>query len=338
MSDEKPLFWYRAPIYQAMMVISAIFVFHGLVVDIALCLWARGETTLRFIFIEKTLIFFAIFIVGIIACSKTKWADLSQKLVRSWHYPEIAFLIFLFLLNGGIFSSLKSIIPIINPFYLDPILWKIDTIIHGGYNPTKLFYDFFNMPSVIEFCLFIYGFWFVIGAFFIAFSLFWFRYDLGRLRFLIAFALCWYINGVVLATLFSSVGPLFVGDFFSGDLAKFYQPYIDYAVQNSGLLKETKLIFVDFSKDNLVVDLNGISAMPSMHVSIAALLFFYTHEYFRKFSIFLLVFLLLTVFACIGLLTHYAIDAYVSIFTTWLIWRWTARYNRPAVRTVSNDV
>ena len=330
--------WYRQPVYQAMMLVSVLFIFHGLVVDLYLGLWARGETTLHILFAEKILMVFGVFTVGLMACTMTRWAAFARNLVQSWHYPEIAFLLFLFMVNGGIFCSLKSVIPHLVPYYLDLLLLKVENFVHLGINPTKVFYDFLMAPWVIGGSFMIYSAWFVIGASFVTLNILWFHSHRGRTRFFLAFSLCWYLNGVVLATLMSSVGPLFLDDFFSGEAASFYRDNVQFAITHSHVLADAKTMMVEWARDKDVVEINGISAMPSMHVSIAALIYFYVRDYFPAFARFFLVFLVLTVLACVVLLTHYAIDGYLAIITTLLIWRWTARYDRPAVLAAPSGV
>ena len=65
----------------------------------------------------------------------------------------------------------------------------------------------------------------------------------------------------------------------------------------------------------------GISAMPSMHLSIAALLYFSAKELNKNFGYAMLIFLILIQIGSVHLGWHYAIDGYVSIFLTWLIWK-----------------
>ena len=64
----------------------------------------------------------------------------------------------------------------------------------------------------------------------------------------------------------------------------------------------------------------GISAMPSMHVSIAFLFALVGWRIHRISGIIFSVFAFLIMVGCVHLGWHYAIDGYVAIACIWLIW------------------
>lgn len=77
----------------------------------------------------------------------------------------------------------------------------------------------------------------------------------------------------------------------------------------------------------------GISAMPSMHVSLAFLFFLAIRQVSRRAGHFFFAFLIVIMVGSVHLGYHYAVDGYVSIITTAIIWWVCGRL----VRAKSNE-
>lgn len=132
----------------------------------------------------------------------------------------------------------------------------------------------------------------------------------------------WIFMGTFLANVFSSAGPCY----FNQTVGSF-GPYGELFNHLSSINKATPLHSMEAQEllwkvyvGGGIIEGNGISAMPSMHVSImttCALGSWFINKAIGVFYIFLTaVFLIGSVY----LGWHYAIDGYVSIILTCLIW------------------
>jgi len=65
---------------------------------------------------------------------------------------------------------------------------------------------------------------------------------------------------------------------------------------------------------------SGISAMPSMHISMAWLLFLFSRQVHRIIGWVMLAYTLLLMVGSVHLGWHYSVDGYTSIITTSLLW------------------
>jgi hypothetical protein len=74
-------------------------------------------------------------------------------------------------------------------------------------------------------------------------------------------------------------------------------------------------------EENKVMPASGISAMPSMHVAIAALFAFFAFQLGKPYNFLFTTYLIVIVIGSVHLAWHYAIDAYVAILLTYGIWR-----------------
>ena len=220
------------------------------------------------------------------------------------------------------FTSFKAMIPIIHPFSWDASFARWDAIVHGGTQPWKLLHPIIGHQLLTAAINISYNMWFLV----MYLILFWQVFSLhdGRLRmqFFLTFILSWVLIGTFAAIVFSSAGPCYYGRLVEGE--DIYRPLMEYlSAANErfpiwALDTQEKLWEAYGSSE--IGKFNGISAMPSMHMSmvfIFALVGWHRH---RWLGIALTVFAVLMMIGCIHLAWHYAIDGYAAIVCTWLIW------------------
>tara|TARA_R110001592_G_scaffold6774_13_gene36865 strand:+ start:5927 stop:7030 length:1104 start_codon:yes stop_codon:yes gene_type:complete len=225
-------------------------------------------------------------------------------------------------------TSFKSLIPDMNAFSWDPALANFDRLIHGGLAPWEIIQPVFGMPFLTHFIDITYGAWFVI----MLTAIFWFVFiaenEQLRKQFLLTYILSWAINGTVLAVLFSSAGPAFFSGIYP-EVTNPYQGLMTYLNDASTsyplfALKAQKMLW-DFYQSSALGTAGGISSMPSMHVSIAFLILLACRRsHSLALTLFASIFLVLILVGSVHLAWHYAIDGYLSIITTALIWKLSA--------------
>ncbi|MGE4313190.1 MAG: phosphatase PAP2 family protein [Pseudobdellovibrionaceae bacterium] len=229
------------------------------------------------------------------------------------------------------FSGFKAMIPLIHPFGWDSEFYLLDQKMHFGHSPWELSHMLVGSAWGSYAINFVYNLWFPIKflvMYFLAFSLV--RPTL-RTQFFYTFFLAWMVNGSLLALLFSSAGPCYF-DVAGGLPHGAYEPLMErLATQSDWLFAETgKLKLYALQTQTMLWDLyqtngtalgSGISAFPSMHVSVAALILFYGLERGGMVKWASILFFVFIAIGSVHLGWHYAIDGYVGFFLTWVIWR-----------------
>lgn len=171
-----------------------------------------------------------------------------------------------------------------------------------------------------------YAFWLLIMLFVTGYTMF-VETDLyRRLRFLWTYLLSWILLGTVGATVFSSVGPIFFHDFYP-QLPDIYAdiPRNLDAMNSEGFMfaAKTRLLLLGWAQNDRIFDPNALSAMPSMHLAVSWIMVLYARSLGRRPLMLAVPFFALMYLGSIYLGFHYAVDAYVSVAVTSLIW-WIA--------------
>ena len=237
------------------------------------------------------------------------------------------------ILINFIISFGKSMIPVLNPYNWDPVLVNLDHVLHFGHYPHE-----FIMPVIEKFHLsaflnYIYLLWFFMLFASNSYALFCDNDQGRRMRYLWTFVLMWTVMGVILATLFASVGPLYFHHFYP----TLNDPYTKLmahlnAVHESGVnlnVIRALPVLLEMVENDKILNLNGISAMPSMHVAMAWLMVLYAFAVRRWAGFCALVYFILILAGSIYLSWHYAVDGYASVILVSVIWWMTGKfYNR----------
>ncbi len=231
-----------------------------------------------------------------------------------------------FMSNGVFFvgfMTIKKNIPDAVPFHWDQSFMELDRVLHFGMLPHEILAPLFNVPLVTFIVNVIYNLWFlVLTAFF-----FWqgFRKDDTplRQRYLLSYLLTWAIGTCILGTVFSSAGPCFYGFVEQGAnpydglmryLAEANAFYPVWAVPTQATLWQSHL--AGFG------DIEGVSAMPSMHVGTTILFILCARASGHRWLVwFSYIFAIAIFLGSILLGWHYAADGYAGALIAIACWK-----------------
>jgi len=142
-----------------------------------------------------------------------------------------------------------------------------------------------------------------------------------RLQFLLAFSFVWFFGGSVLAIIFSSAGPCFYDRLALGPSPYAAQAAYLHAIGPQWIwsLAVQDELWQSYLRGNGTV--SGISAMPSMHVTIAVLNALLCWRVNRTLGIALWTFAATIFIGSIMLLWHYAVDSVAALAIAYACWR-----------------
>jgi hypothetical protein len=216
------------------------------------------------------------------------------------------------------FSFYKRLIPIINPFSWDRKFACWDEALHFGAQPWAHLQPFMS-PTTTRLIDLSYMLWFQV----ILCGLFWYAFyspnSRFRMQFLLTFVLSWVLFGNVAATALSSVGPCYYPHTdnpfeslmsYLGDVNRQCQLY---AIPTQDILWRVYTNSIPYIG-------GGISAMPSMHVAIAYLLWLAAWKQNRVLSAPFAAYAVIIMIGSVHLGWHYALDGYIAILGVWFIW------------------
>lgn len=223
----------------------------------------------------------------------------------------------------SVFTTFKTIIPVTHPYAWDVEFAEWDRLLHGGFHPWELLHPLLAFPWSTSVINFFYHLWIFVLYGILLWQSFSTRDPRLRMQFFLSFVLTWSILGNLLATLLSSGGPVYYGRLTGLDDP--FAPLMDYLyaareVAPVWALKVQEMLWESHMTGKYDFG-SGISAMPSVHVSASMLFALLGWRVHRFWGIVLTTFAVLTMIGSVHLGWHYAIDGYVSIVLTWLIWR-----------------
>jgi hypothetical protein len=245
------------------------------------------------------------------------------------------------------YTSLKAAIPLIQPYIWDATFAGWSRALHAGRYPWELLQPLMT-PSVTLALNVVYNAWM-----FVLFGVFmwqaWSANEALRRRFFLTFGLAWMLLGSVAATGFSSAGPCYYARVTQSPQDP-YEPLMKYLRQVDGEHRLWALGVQDAlweayahgrdavpSQPSVKRDadghasvgqmLEGISAMPSMHVAMSVLFAWLGWAVSRWLGLAFTAFAIVIQIGSVHLGWHYAIDGYVSAVMVTALWflvgRWT---------------
>ncbi|MES0825190.1 phosphatase PAP2 family protein [Ruegeria sp. SCP11] len=217
------------------------------------------------------------------------------------------------------FTCLKNMIPVFVPFSWDPMFAELDRMLHGGFDVWTLLWPVFGYPFVTTVINLAYHVWFVLLYVLVFVAAYDRREPERGMVYLVAFALTFIIGGNVLATLFSSVGPVYYQEFGFGDT--YVQQLRNLEMLNEispvWALNVQEMLLNNYYNDGWV---RGISAMPSMHVASSALMALYAFRFSRWLGWAFTIFAVVIQIGSVHLAWHYAIDGYLGTLVALVCW------------------
>lgn len=220
------------------------------------------------------------------------------------------------------FTQMKNLIPALHPFSWDLAFMKLDTALHFGQPPHVYLQAIFGGHYAISFFTGIYNVWLLLMYFMMLAACFMRPESRVRMQFMLAFVLTWAVGGNLLATVFSSAGPVYFARLGLGDT---YTPLMDalraHAATGALTVVETQdLLWTMYSRPERV---NLISAFPSMHVGSSVLMAIFAFRWHRYAGLAITAFAAAMMIGSVLLAWHYAVDGYAGALIAVLCW-WVA--------------
>lgn len=213
------------------------------------------------------------------------------------------------------FTAFKRNIPNVVPYYADPWFIEADRLLFLGHDPWRVTHALFG-PTATWFLDRVYLMWFPASALLLGCFLFT-RDHRFQLQGLLAYVLTWFVLGAILATAFASVGPVYYQAFYGSDqfapLVASLKGHLFAPNIQARLLHSFGGTFIG----------SGISAMPSLHVAMAFLLFLASP---RRLRLLAGGYVCLIWVASVHLGWHYAVDGLLSVVVVAAIWRATGAF------------
>jgi len=220
------------------------------------------------------------------------------------------------------YTAIKAALPDITSFDFDHLLYQADLFLHFGHSPWELLHPWVAHYPVTAAINHIYELWFLVLYSFVFAMAFSTSASMLRIRFFVSFIVIWSILGNVLALLLPSVGPCFF-ELLTGNP----EPYSDLMNYLYGVNERYELSALRFQselwnayEDDAIGLGTGISAAPSIHIAMVTLLTLTSWKVHKILGLVMALYSVIIFIGSIHLGWHYAIDGYISIVATCLIW------------------
>lgn len=221
-------------------------------------------------------------------------------------------------------TSYKTLIPQFVPYWADPHLIDFDIWLFGT-DPWRITHALFGPFGTMVLDR-LYSLWFMV----LMLCLGWFCFTRNpklQVRGLLSAFLSWSVLGILAATAFSSVGPCFYERFYGDPHFAPLMAELHAADRQHNLLAIGTMnwLLAMFGKDQFGA---GISAMPSLHVTIATMCFLACYSYGgrRWLTVLSGLFAAAIFVGSVHLGWHYASDGLFGMVAVTVIWWLTGRF------------
>ncbi len=233
-------------------------------------------------------------------------------------------LLLLLPLTMSLYSSVKRMIPDIRPFALDAFWAEADRIVHFGVQPWALLRPLLDSPQLLSSLAAIYNFsWLFLVCAVCLWQAWAPRSAWARIRFFTAYILIWALLGNLAAILLSSAGPVYFAEV-TGQAGP-YGPLLEALRAAHAESPSIAVLLQDYLwesyRSGALAAGGGISAMPSVHIATAFLFLLAAWDSGRWLRGFFALYLAVMLLGSVLLAWHYALDGYLAIAATWLLWR-----------------
>lgn len=225
------------------------------------------------------------------------------------------------------FAQLKNLVPVLNPFTWDQYFMELDRTLHFGTLPHVFTLAVFGGDLAISFFAGVYNLWLLLVYFVLLYACFMRPDSAPRMQFLLSFLLVWALGGNLLATVFSSVGPVYyellgLGDIYADLMSRLHEQSANGALS---VVETQALLWQLYMREDSI---NVISAFPSMHVTSSVLMALFAYRQSRWAGNLFLLFALGILIGSVLLGWHYAVDGYAGILIAvlgWMVAGWLVR-------------
>ncbi|MBS0473697.1 MAG: phosphatase PAP2 family protein, partial [Proteobacteria bacterium] len=220
------------------------------------------------------------------------------------------------------FSAIKSAIPTFHAYNWDTTFIAIDRALFFGHDPWRVLQPILGYAPITAALALIYTCWLALNYLGCAWILYAQCAETIRRQFFLCFALSWSVIGGVMATLFASYGPAFIGPMLGNSHYLMLRIYLRTVNEHIPVLTlPVQNMLLSHFRDSDSGLGSGISAMPSMHVAICFLFYLTAREISPRAGRWFLALLVVIWFGSIHLAYHYAIDGVVSVVAVAALWR-----------------
>ncbi len=236
---------------------------------------------------------------------------------RIWTAASVEHIAGIFVLVAGVnamfdvFAAFKPAIPDFHAYSWDPLLADVDQALHLGVAPSAAITAVPGWELLVGLLDRAYVRWYEVMTLTLL-GVVAFAPATQRLRFFLGYVALWVFGGSALGTLFASGGPVYY-ERFTGDAARFSGLFIslDSAAPMARALQEN--LWKAYVTPGGTFPFEGISAMPSLHVAVAAYFAAWGWRWGWLPGTVATLWTAVILLGSVALGWHYAIDGYVGV-------------------------